>query len=443
MKPTDKMNMKSTWIEFAALPLFAGFALGSSFCMGGDGSIRMLKSFSPAAMMATAQGAAVETAANSEAQLEAKLAQSSEPLKRNEVQEGQGSHPGRHVASGLTPWGLLKTDAPEAWRISNGIFEKNRKIIVAVIDTGADTSHPDLKDNIWTNPGESGMDEIGRDKSSNGIDDDGNGFVDDIHGWNFVFDNENVDDDHGHGTHIAGIIGASGAHRLTGVAPNVSLMILKYFDPRKPQQNPLAATIRAIHYAVANGANVINYSGGGVSPSAEEFAALQDASAHGILVVAAAGNEKSNSDHFKYYPADYKLPNIMSVTAINSRTNVLPSSNYGVATVDIAAPGEDILSTLPGGDYGLMTGTSQATAFATGVAVLVMATHPSLIGHPAQVIEHLVATGETSGNLVGKTRTRAVLNAYRAVAMEDGGLSVAGIEASNIDPATQAFVLAK
>ncbi len=347
------------------------------------------------------------------------------------------------MASGPMPWGLLKTNAPDAWRISDGHYGQGRKIIVAVIDTGADTSHPDLKDNIWTNPGESGMDETGRDKSSNGIDDDGNGYIDDIHGWNFVFDNENVEDDHGHGTHIAGIIGASGAHRLSGVAPNVSMMILKYFDPRKPQQNPLAATIRAIHYAVANGANVINYSGGGLSPSAEEFAALQEACAHGILVVAAAGNEKSNSDHFKYYPADYKLPNIMSVTAINSRTNVLDSSNYGIKTVDIAAPGEDILSTLPGGDYGLMTGTSQATAFATGVAVLVMSAHPSMIQHPAEVIEHLVATGETSGTLIGKTRTRAALNAYRAVAMQDGGISVAGIEPSNIDIDAESFVLPK
>ena len=416
---------KSTWIEFAALPLFAGFALGSSFCMGGDESVRMLKSFSPSAMLAT------PTIQN----------QAQAPIAKKINHEGKGSHPGRNVASGIEAWGLVKTDAPEAWRISEGVADKDRKIIVAVIDTGADTTHPDLRDNIWTNPGESGIDDIGRDKSSNGVDDDGNGYVDDIHGWNFVFDNENVDDNHGHGTHIAGIIGATGARRLTGVAPNVSLMILKYFDPRKPQQNPLAATIRAIHYAVANGAQVINYSGGGITPSAEEFAALQNASAHGVLVVAAAGNEKSNSDHFKYYPADYKLPNIMSVTAINSRSNVLASSNYGVATVDIAAPGEDILSTMPGGDYGLMTGTSQATAFATGVAVLVMAAHPSMIGHPAEIIEHLVATGETSGTLVGKTRTRAVLNAYRAVAMQDSGVSVAGVAPSNIDLTSDLFVL--
>lgn len=402
----------STWVEFAALPLLAGLALGSSFCMGGDNSLRMIKSFAPSNLVLQATTPAITHAGPA------------------------GSNPGRHVASGLQPWGILKTGAPEAWRINSG----NKKIVVAVIDTGADVTHPDLSENIWTNPGESGRDDLGRDKASNGIDDDGNGFVDDVHGWNFVFDNEDVSDNHGHGTHIAGIIGASGAHKLNGVAPNVSLMILKYFDPKKPNQNPLSATVRAIRYAVQMGANVINYSGGGLSPSSDEFAALAEANRQGILVVAAAGNEKSNSDYAPYYPADYKLPNIMSVTAVNRRTHILPSSNYGAASVDIAAPGEDILSTLPGGGYGVMTGTSQATAFATGVAVLVMSTHPNL-KTPAEVIEHMVQTGETEAALAGKTRTRAVLNAYRALAMIDSGVSAAGFAVTIAD--TESVMLPK
>ncbi len=402
VNPNSDSKVSSTWIEFAALPLIAGLALGSTFCVGGDQSLRMIKSFSPMSLMpAQVSVATTETLA--------------------------GSNPGRHVASGLQPWGLSKTEAPEAWRINTG----NKKLVVAVIDTGADITHPDLADNIWTNPGESGRDENGLDKTSNGIDDDGNGFVDDVHGWNFVFDNENVSDNHGHGTHIAGIIGASGAHRLSGVAPNVSLMILKYFDPKKPNQNPLEATIRAIRYAIQMGANVINYSGGGLSPNSDEFAALAEANRRGILVVAAAGNEKSNSDRSPYFPADYELPNIMSVTAVNRATHVLPSSNYGQVSVDIAAPGEDILSTMPGGDYGIMTGTSQATAFATGVAVLVMSTHPNLKS-PAEVIEHMVQTGETNSSLQGKTRTRAVLNAYRALAMVDTGVSASGLDVTTI-----------
>lgn len=382
---------RSTWVELAALPLIAGFALGSSFLLGGDDSLRMIKSFAP---QIASTSLSTSTSTN------------------------EGTNPGRHVAEfkaeATQPWGLLKTNAAEAWRIGQG----SEKIVVAVIDTGADITHPDLEANIWTNPGETGLDKNGNDKASNGIDDDGNGFVDDVHGWNFVFDNQDVRDNHGHGTHIAGIIGGTGTARMSGVSPNVSLMILKYFDPRKPNQNPLTATVQAIKYAVANGANVINYSGGGLSPNSEELAALSEASKKGILVIAAAGNEHSNSDNAPYFPADYDLPNILSVTAIDPRSRVLPTSNYGAHSVDIAAPGEDIFSTMPGGTYGKMTGTSQATAFATGVAVLVMASHPNL-KTPAQIIEHLISTGETTASLRGKTRTRSTLNAYRALAMHD------------------------
>jgi subtilisin family serine protease len=402
MKRTEMKT--STWFEFAALPLIAGFALGSGFILGGDDSRRMIETFSPKEL--------------------AKTVPTPEPINKKEL----GSHPGRNVASRITaPWGLLTTDAQEAWRISEG----SRKIVVAVIDTGADVDHPDLKDNIWINPGESGRDDLGRDKATNGIDDDGNGYVDDIHGWNFVFDNENVQDNHGHGTHIAGIIGATGSSKLTGVAPHVSMMILKYFDPRKPQQNPLEATIKAIHYAIKNGAQVINYSGGGLAPSAQEYAALQEAAAKGILVVAAAGNEHTNSDHNRYYPADYDLPNILSVTAMNPNAKVLTTSNFGPETVDIAAPGEDIFSTMPDGAYGTMTGTSQATAFATGVAVLVKSMHPEMT--PEQIIDHLVATGEPTKSLTGKTRARSALNAYRALAIAGSDESVSGITHSADD----------
>lgn len=320
-------------------------------------------------------------------------------------------------------WGLKMTESSKAWRISQG----SRDIVVAVIDTGADIHHPDLTKNLWVNKGEIGTDKYGRNKASNGVDDDGNGFVDDVHGWNFVKHNNDLKDDHGHGTHIAGVVGAEGGNGvgISGVAPKVSLMVLKYYDSKGSDVNNLSNTVKAIDYAVKMNANIINYSGGGLAPSSEEKAAIERAMKKGILFVAAAGNERSNSDIRKYYPADYGLPNILSVTAIDKSKNVLPSSNYGEQTVHIAAPGNDIISTLPNGQYGYMTGTSQATAFASGVAALVMANNAQL-RKADEIIKYLTKTGDTDSNLIGKTRYSKRLNSYKALAIQDSDLAFNG-----------------
>ncbi len=325
-------------------------------------------------------------------------------------------------------WGLKMTEAQRAWRISQG----SRDIVVAVIDTGVDTKHPDLIKNLWVNKGETGLDKFGRDKATNGVDDDGNGFIDDVHGWNFVQNNNKLDDEHGHGTHIAGIIGAEGGNGIgiSGVAPKVSLMILKYYDSKGSEVNNLLNTVKAIDYAVKMKANIINYSGGGTAPSREEKAAIERAMREGILFVAAAGNERSNSDIKKYYPADYGLPNILSVTAIDRFQNVLPSSNFGEQTVDIAAPGNDIISTLPNGQYGYMTGTSQATAFASGVAALVMANNSSL-RKADHIIKYLTQTGDSDDKLTGKTRYRKRLNSYKALAIQDADMTFNGVRVEN------------
>ncbi len=316
-------------------------------------------------------------------------------------------------------WGLLMTNSQQAWRLSKG----SKDIIVAVIDTGIDIHHPDLKKNLWVNKGEI---------PGNGIDDDKNGFIDDVYGWNFAGQNGDLKDNHGHGTHIAGIIGAEGGNGvgITGVAPNVSLMILKYYDPKSPGSSNLSNTVRSIEYAVKHGAHIINYSGGGLEASEEEKRAVAAAQRKGILFVAAAGNEKSNTDEKKYYPADYDLSNIISVTAIDKGKNVLPTSNWGVHTVDIAAPGNDIYSTLPDGKYGFMTGTSQATAFVTGVAALVMAQNPEL-RRADRIAKYLTQTGDIDSRLAGKTRTMRRLNSYRALAIQDSDLSFAGIKVNN------------
>lgn len=324
-------------------------------------------------------------------------------------------------------WGLAQNQINKAWNISQG----SKRIKVAVIDTGIDINHEDLKENLWKNPGEVGFDANGKDKATNGIDDDGNGFVDDIYGWNFVKNDHDLADNHGHGTHIAGIIGAVGGNGkgISGVSPEVSLMILKYYDPKGYGEDNLKNTIKAIHYAIDNGAHIINYSGGGLEYSADEKAAIEKARKRGILFIAAAGNERSNSDVKKYYPADYNLSNIISVTAIDKKTQVLPSSNFGAKTVDIGAPGNNIYSTLPNNKYGFMTGTSQATAYVTGVGVLILANNIDY--KPFEVAKHLKNTGDIVDSLKGKTRYARRLNSYRALSILDSNVGAMGVIADN------------
>jgi subtilisin family serine protease len=309
---------------------------------------------------------------------------------------------------------LDKIQSEQAWKITHG----DKKVVVAVIDTGIDVRHPALRDNLWINPGEDGVDSLGRDKRTNGIDDDGNGFVDDVHGWNFAGNSNDLTDTHGHGTHIAGIIGAKKiSPRLPhGVADNVSLMAIKYYDPKIGAENNLRNSVQAILYAIRMKAQIINYSGGGTEPSAEERAAIKLAEKHGILFVAAAGNEKSDADIHKYYPAGYGLSNIITVTALDENQEILPSSNYGLKSVDLAAPGKSIDSTLPGGSYGKMTGTSQATAFVTGTAALLLSKAGASTA-PRDLILALIRGGQKSVNLDGKTKYQVCLNAYRSVAL--------------------------
>lgn len=334
-------------------------------------------------------------------------------------------------------WDLNKTDAPRAWKVSKG----SRDILVAVIDTGADVNHEDLKKNIWTNPGESGLVDSSFcrankthkscDKASNDVDDDKNGFKDDVHGWNFVSNNNSLTDNHGHGTHIAGIIGAEAGNGkgVSGIAPEVSMMILKYYDPKVPHTDNLKNTIAAIQYAIKMKAHIVNYSGGGLEFSKAEKDVVDEARRQGMLFVAAAGNERSNSDVAPYYPADYKLTNIISVTAIDPGTQVLSSSNYGIESVHIAAPGQNILSTLPDNKYGFMTGTSQATAFVTGAAAVVMAHKANYLAE--DVKKYVVSTGDQLMSLHNKTTTSRKLNLYKALTVFDSGTSATGVVAQN------------
>ncbi len=275
-------------------------------------------------------------------------------------------------------------------------------VTVAVIDTGCDIHHAALASQIWINPGEQGWDEFGNDRATNGFDDDQNGWIDDVHGWNFVSDTPVIMDDHGHGTHISGII--------TRAAPNARIMVLKYYSQDNSGAQNLNFTIQAVRYAVQMGAKIINYSGGGVLRSQQEEDALAYAAENGVLVVAAAGNEGVNSDFHHFYPANYNLPNIVAVTAVDRDGLLLPTSNFGRATVDIAAPGKNIYSTLPGGQYGFLTGTSQATAFVSGVAALALGLNPEHYDLKATKT-WLLGHGRPSLSLRGQTRTESIISA--------------------------------
>ena len=295
-------------------------------------------------------------------------------------------------------WGLVNTkakshiDAIDAWKLEEG----SPNVVVAVIDTGIDSNHKDLKINIWKDP---------TSPSKN------------IYGWNYVSDEPNPNDDHGHGTHVAGIIGAISDPQsgISGVAHHVSIMSVKYYSDSNPGPVNLRNTVKAINYAVDHGAKIINYSGGGPEFSEDEYLAIKKAEAKGVLFVAAAGNEHQNTDLIEnyYYPSAYRLTNIISVAATDINNNLLPSSNWGKSRVDVAAPGENIFSTLPGGRYGYMSGTSQATAFVTGMAALLLSADPKLT--PSQIRQIIMASVDRVPQLEGRLVTGGRVNAYSAL----------------------------
>ena len=329
-------------------------------------------------------------------------------------------------------WDIKLTSTLKAWR-AHGVYG-NRDIKVCVIDTGIDVNHPKIKDSLAVNKGEGCKGKDGKyvfcHKSTNGIDDDGNGFVDDVYGYDFALNSGKLDDKHGHGTHIAGLIAGKDGF---GVAPGVSLIIAKYFDPKAAANNNLLNTIRSIRYCAARGADIINYSGGGLEPSKlekEAIASALDKNGRPILFIAAAGNERNNADFKKYYPADYDLPNIISVTAHDENKNVLSSSNYGSQTVDIVAPGRQLLSLMPDGKFGRMTGTSQATAVVTGAAAMMKQKFPDY--STSEIIAGLTETGDYNPQkFKGKTNREKSLNIYRALALVGQGTSVSGVKPTN------------
>ncbi len=229
-------------------------------------------------------------------------------------------------------WALPVINAPGGWDVATDCSTT----VVGLIDSGVNYTHPDLSANIWTNAGEI---------AANSIDDDGNGKIDDTRGWDFVYDDNDPMDGNGHGTHVAGIIGAVGNNALgvTGICWNGQIMILRAFDASGTAT--VADTIEAMDYARQNGVKVINASYSSPDFSQAEHDAIAQLNSAGILFIAAAGNESTNSDLTPSYPADYDLPNIIAVAATDTSDQLASYSNFGRSAVDVAAPGNSIYST--------------------------------------------------------------------------------------------------
>jgi subtilisin family serine protease len=235
---------------------------------------------------------------------------------------------------------------------------------VAVIDTGMDVRHPLLKTHIWTNPGESGYDPQGRPKATNGVDDDGNGYIDDLHGWNFADESPDVSDDDGHGTHIGGVIVQAAAQNSRRIL--FQLLPIKYFSKTASPYLRTRAFVEALKYAVQQNVDVINISGGGPAFNEDEWQTLKEASSKGILIVASAGNKKPKAEDRRFYPAAYDLTNIISVVATDPLGHVLPTSNLNANKENLFALGQSVYSSLPHNRFGRKTGSSQAAALLTG-----------------------------------------------------------------------------
>lgn len=290
------------------------------------------------------------------------------------AQEQQPGQPNQFIPNDLTPelWGMHNTgqnkgkvdadiDAPEAWAIHTG---RHDAPVIAVIDTGIDYNHPDLAANMWTNTGEIPGD---------GIDNDNNGVIDDVHGYNAFANTGDPLDGHGHGTHCAGTIAGVGNNGVgvVGVNHAAQVMAVKIFSDDGSTDS--AAILRGIEYATKMGAKITSNSWGGGGASEAQKEAFQSSTA---LHIMAAGNNYSNNDLIANYPSNYDIPNNIAVAASDRNDKRPGFSNYGPTTVDIAAPGKDIYSAAPGGGYQYMSGTSMATPHVAGVAGLVASAYP-------------------------------------------------------------------
>ena len=302
-------------------------------------------------------------------------------------------------------WGLGTIHAPEAWNITTGSSD----VVVAVLDTGIDYRHSDLTANMFKNTG---------DCNANGIDDDGNGYIDDCYGIDVMNNDSDPMDDFGHGTHVAGTIGALGNSGLgvVGVNWHVSLMPCKFMN--QEGRGTTAGALACLEYVKTMKDKGVNIVATNNSWAFHEYSqALSDAideqRQRGILFITGSGNEGSDDDKLSLYPANYYLPNVLAVAATTRADSLAAFSNFGRRTMHLGAPGEDILSTWPGNQYRTLSGTSMAAPHVTGVAALLKAQNPA---RDWRAIKNLIlAGGDVDPALTMNTVTGTQLNAYRAL----------------------------
>ena len=298
-------------------------------------------------------------------------------------------------------------DAPTAWGTRSSCAK------VAILDTGIDTDHPDLKSNVYKS----------EDKPNNGKDDDKNGYVDDTYGLNVIKGKGSGEDDNGHGTHVSGIVAGRGNNDVgvSGTCWSSKLLAVKFMNSRG--KGSTSDAIAGIDYAVKQGFKIINCSFGSSSKSSSLHDAVDYAQNHNTLLVVAAGNDGENIDKHPLYPASYSDSNILAVAASTSDDTLASFSNYGSTAVDVAAPGDSIYSTYLGGGYRVLSGTSMAAPYVAGVAALLRKQESdATYGDLRYAIRHKV---DKPAALNGKVAYDGRLNAEKALA------AIAGIVNGN------------
>lgn len=318
-------------------------------------------------------------------------------------------------------WGLHNTgqssgtagadiDAVAAWDITTG----SDSVVIGVIDTGVDYNHPDLVSNMWVNPGEI---------AGNGIDDDGNGVIDDVHGYNPITGSGDPMDGNGHGTHVAGTIGATGNNGVgvVGVNWDVTMIGCKFLSDSGTgtTEDAIACIDYFTNLKVNHGVDVKatnnSWGGGGFSQALKD--SIDSAGDQGILFVAAAGNDAIDNDVNPHYPSSYDSDVVMSIASTDRNDAISSFSQWGLTSVDMGAPGSAILSTFPNDSYGTISGTSMATPHVTGAAALVWSVEPDI--SPTEMKQLLMDSGEVNGDLTGITVAGTRLNVADALAAAD------------------------